>query len=58
MRRWFLMIVIALACVLLLAPAVSAQTVISRTRIGGYTEATTFITNGTNSNRIALMDGY
>lgn len=58
MRKWFLMIGISLACLLILAPALSAQSVVSRARIGGYTEATTFISNGTNSNRIALMDGY
>lgn len=56
-RRAFLMVTTLLA-LLFAAPASHAQTVISRSRIGGYAEDITYASGGTLKDNIVLTDGY
>lgn len=49
---------IALAAVICAASAVNAQTVVSRTQIGGYSEDITFVSSGPLKDNIIIADGY
>jgi hypothetical protein len=58
LKRTGLSIVITLAAVLYTAHAASAQTVLSRTQLGGYSEDITFVTSGQLKDNIVVMDGF
>jgi hypothetical protein len=46
-------------CILILAGSTGyTQTVVSRSRIGGYAEDVTFVTNGDLKNEIVMINGY
>ncbi len=57
-RRFTSSFVVLLAATFLAASAGYAQTIISRTRIGGYAEDITYATGGSLKDNIVLTDGY
>jgi hypothetical protein len=58
LKRYTFAWTIALAVVLCVAAAVNAQTVISRTQLGGYSEDITFVSSGPLQDQIIVMDGF
>src|SRR5687767_2231949 len=57
-KRFALPIFVSLIVMLLRSPEAIAQTVISKSRIGGYAEDIAYISKGRLKNNIIIMDGY
>src|SRR5258706_2640288 len=57
-KRITLMTLTSLAAVLFTAMEAQSQTVVSHTRIGGYSEDIAFVTSGPLKDNIVLIDGY
>jgi hypothetical protein len=57
-KRFVLAVLISLIAMLLRSPEAIAQTVISKSRIGGYAEDIAYISKGRLKNNIIIMDGY
>jgi hypothetical protein len=58
LKRYSLAILITLAAVLYAAAPASAQTVLSRTQLGSYSEDITFVTSGQLKDQIVVMSGF